>query len=423
MTEPVESLVIAACLGALTGLIRQWEVQQEAETGSAADFAGLRSFTLVALWGCLAAHLSNTRVPAAFAVSLGALGVLLGATQFARVREASHGFTTPIAAVLTFLTGALVFWQERQAAVLVAALTMILVGLKQPIHQWTRRFTVQDLRSTLQFVAITGVILPLVPNRTLDPYGAFNPRATWLMVVLISGIGFLGFLLMRLLGPRAGIALTGLVGGLASSTATTLAFSRRSRENPAESDTCALAVVLACNVMIVRVLVVVAALHPPAARTLALPLLVMGIPGLAYAVRTLWRPHPASEPIESPRVGNPLSLATAVKFALLYAAVKFLVKLVTASGADRGLLVVSGIAGLTDVDAIAISLSEGAREGSLALSVAGAGITVACIVNTLVKAAIAAALGSAAYRTWILRILGATAAAGVAGWFFLGTAR
>ncbi len=136
---------------------------------------------------------------------------------------------------------------------MLAAITMLVLGLKETSHDWTQRFTKEDIRSTLQFVALTGVVLPLVPNRSFGPFDAFNPYALWLMVVLISGLGFVGYLLVRILGARSGVALAGVVGGLASSTATTLAFSRESKAYPQFSAGFALAIVLACTIMLARV--------------------------------------------------------------------------------------------------------------------------------------------------------------------------
>lgn len=410
MPEPAASLLLSACLGALIGLIRQWEVQQESQPE--AEFAGLRTFTLVAMLGCVSAFASDRHAPIAFAVALGVLGLLLAIAQFARPGDRPAGYTTPGAAIVTFFIGALVYWSERQAAVLLAAATMILIGLKQPIHQWTRRFTAQDVRSVLQFAAITGVILPLVPNRAFGPFDAFNPWSTWMMVILISGLGFLGYLLARLLGSQAGITLTGLVGGLASSTATTLAFSRRSRDDPASSADCTLAIVLACNVMLARVLVIVAAISPALAGDLWLPLAMMAIPGIAFGARTWLARRAPADAFNAPPVSNPLHLSTAIQFALLYALVKFLVKAATDLQFTQAMLLISAIAGLTDVDAITLSMSGGFRDGSLAPSLATTAIVVACISNTLVKAGIAAALGSPALRRLILAVLGATAAVG-----------
>ncbi len=412
MPEPAESLLLSASLGALIGLIRQWESQHGTDRDP--EFAGLRTFSLFAMLGCLAAYADLHHTRGALLAALGALALLLATMQFARRDNASTGYTTPGAALITFLVGALVAWEERPGAVLAAAMTLLLLGLKQPIHQWTRAFTAHDVRSVLQFVAITGVILPLVPNRSFGPYDAFNPWSTWLMVVLISGLGFLGYLLIRVLGSRAGITLSGLIGGLASSTATTLAFSRKSREDPANASQYALAVLLACNVMLVRVLCIALAISPALGHTLWLPVVVMLLPGLLYAARVgLARPT-APGTMESSGLSNPLNLSIAVKFALLYAGVTFLVKAATQLDLTQGVVAISAIAGLTDVDAITISMSDGAREGSLTPALATVAIVVGCVSNTLVKAGLAASLGSPALRRRVLTVLGTTAAAGLA---------
>jgi hypothetical protein len=229
----LSAIMMSACLGALVGLIRQWsdQVSRPAE----ADFGGVRTYTFWAMLGCLGAAGSEKLGLALLAVVL----ALVGAQQIvamAKMPPTSHpGGTTFASVMLTMFTGALVFWGQRQAALLVAATTMVIVGMKQTLHAWTRTFTTEDISGTLQFVAITGVILPLVPNQAYGPFGAFNPYSTWLMVVLISGLGFVGYIMMRMLGAKAGTTITGLVGGVASSTATTLAFSRRSKDDPALS--------------------------------------------------------------------------------------------------------------------------------------------------------------------------------------------
>lgn len=410
MSEPAISFLLSACLGALIGLIRQWENQQG--TNQDAEFAGLRTFTVVAMLGWVAAFASDRYAPFAFPVTLGVVGLVLTIPMIGKPGDRAVGYTTPGAALLTFFVGALVHWKEAPTAVLAAALTMILIGLKQPIHQWTRRFTAQDVRSVLQFVAITGVILPLVPNRSFGPFGALNPWSTWLMVVLISGLGFLGYLLSRFLGSQAGIVLTGLVGGLASSTATTLAFSRRSREDPGSSVDCALAIVVACNVMLARVLVIVAAVSTGLVAKLWPPMLAMALPGIGFAAWFWLTQRRRAEAMEAPTVHNPLRLSTAIQFAMLYAVVKFVVKAATELKLTQGILAVSAVAGLTDVDAITLSMADGFRDGTLAAKLAVTSIVVGCVSNTLAKAGIAAGLGSPALRRWIFIVLGVTAVFG-----------
>ena len=208
----LQSLILSASLGALIGLIRQWGDQQD-ENKHGSSFAGLRTFVLWALIGYTSAFLSDSYAPYCFVVALVMVAFHLVLHGISSDGRNSVGFTTTAAAVITLFLGGLVYWNHLPLAVMLAALTMVTLGLKQRIHSWTRRFTDEDIRSTLQFVAVTGVVLPLVPNQGYGPYGAINPYSLWLMVVLISGLGFVGYLLIRMLGTRSGVILTGLVGG------------------------------------------------------------------------------------------------------------------------------------------------------------------------------------------------------------------
>jgi uncharacterized membrane protein (DUF4010 family) len=304
--------------------------------------------------------------------------------------------------------------------VLVAASVMILLGLKQPLHAWTRKFTADDIRATLQFVAITGVILPLVPNRSFGPYGSFNPFTIWLLVVLISGLGFLGYLAMRLLGAGAGILVTSLFGGVASSTATTLAFSRRSKLEPLLSEHYAMAVVIACSAMLVRIAIVVGVLNLELGLALVAPFALMALPGAVYGAWLWFKRQPGLSVVAAPQIGNPLSLKTAVKFALLYTLIGFLVKAITSLQLlHSGLLPLSFLSGLTDMDAISLSMAGGHGNGSVPLHLAMQAVLVAAAANSLMKAGFAVSLGSPVLRREISIVLGLTALAGVAGcWIF-----
>jgi len=409
MPELLTPIVVSACLGALVGLIRQWGEQHEGET---TEFAGLRTHALWAVLGCVAGFTGGRREPYLLIVAmLGVAAHLILALPRVPGRH-PPGSTSFAEALLTLLSGALVAWNETRAAVLVAALTMVVLGSKKPIHSWARELTTADIRGTLQFVAITGVILPLVPDRPLGPLGAFNPYSTWLMVVIISGLGFAGYAAIRVLGARSGILLTGLFGGLASSTACTLAFSRRSRESPALSEHYALAVVAACTIMLPRVLLAVGIINPALARGLLAPFALMALPGLCF-VGWIWlRRRPSRRAGDTPALGNPLGLPTAMKFAGLYAVIAFLLRAFRAQGWTEGLLPLSFVSGLTDLDAISLSL---AREGGeTPVAAAAVAVTVASLANTLLKAGLAAAFGSAGLRRRVTLVLGATAIAGAA---------
>ena len=221
----IRYIVVSACLGALIGLIRQWGEQVTAEHG---DFAGVRTHTFWAVLGCLGAFASEAHTPLALPFVLVLVPLHLLARSFREPEKNAPGSTSFAGAMLTIFCGALVFWDETKSAILVAATTMVMLGLKQPIHEWTREITPRDIRATLQFVAISGVILPLVPDRDIGPYKAFNPFSTWLMVVLISGLGFAGYVAIRLVGAR-GDSADGLAGR------TGLEHRQHARVQPAQS--------------------------------------------------------------------------------------------------------------------------------------------------------------------------------------------
>jgi len=405
--------MVSACLGALVGLIRQWSDQKDSPD-QAVDFGGVRTYTFWAILGCSGAFLADQGAAAILPVLLAAVALHLTALHFRGSVSGHPGSTTFAASLLTCLLGALVWWGQTQAAILVAATTAVMIGLKQPIHAWTRTFTVDDIRATLQFIAITGVVLPLVPNQNYGPFAAFNPNATWLMVVLISGVGFVGYIMMRLLGAKAGISITGLVGGLASSTATTLAFSRRSREEPDLSASCALAVVVACTVMLGRILVVVGLLNRDLAVSLVLPFVLMAVPGACFALWVWFTSRRQQNDVETPSLHNPLSLSVAIKFGLIYAAVAFLVKAATGLGLQSSLLPLSFVSGLTDVDAIAVLMANSRNDASVAFGLAARCVIMAAIANSVLKAGFALSLGSPSLRRQVALVLGMTIVVGFA---------
>ena len=412
------SLLVSACLGALIGLVRQWREQSKPE--SDIDLGGVRTYTLWAMLGCLSAYASRQFFLPVIAVTL----VLVGVQQIASVVRAPGqrtGTTSFASALITVFVGALVFWQQREVAIVLSAATMVLIGVKQPIHSWTRAFNAADIRATLQFVAISGVILPLVPNREMGPYAAFNPYDTWMMVVLISGVGFAGYIAVRLLGAGAGLLLTSVLGGLASSTATTLTFSRRSKEDSEQSLDYSMAVVTASTVMLPRTLVIVAIISPALAKALLLPLAITAVPGLAFIIWWWFARHhrtKTNEVDDSPTVRNPLQLSTAIKFALLYSAIAFGVKALTESGHAGGTLPLSFVSGLTDMAAIALSMARNAADQSIPLRLATHAIVLAAISNSLLKAGLAIGLGSPQLRKLTALVLGLTAAAGAVAMFF-----
>ncbi|MCF3652300.1 MgtC/SapB family protein [Synoicihabitans lomoniglobus] len=412
MPLTLAAIAASAGLGALVGLIRQWSEQtkNEATDGPSIDFGGVRTHTFWGVLGCLGGA-ATERAAWALPVIIAAIASHQIVFRWRGPVPGNGGGTSFAAMLLTILAGTLVAWDLTQAAVLVTTLTMVTLGLKQPIHNWTRKFTAEDVRAALQFVAITGVVLPLVPNRAMGPFDGFNPYSTWLMVVLISGVGFAGYVAMRLFGTKSGVFVTSLLGGLASSTATTLAFSRRSKEDPDLSIHYAFAISTACTVMVPRVIAVIAVLNAPLAMAVAKPLLLMTLPAIVFGAWYAFRPSAGSS-VASPSMNNPLSLRTSVKFALLYALFAFLVKAVTQLDLQSGLLPLSFISGLTDMDAIALSMADSQRGDGLPLSLAVNAIVMGAIANALLKAGMAVSLGSRPLRLPVGLVLGATAVVG-----------
>ena len=312
--------------------------------------------------------------------------------------------------MITYLAGGLVFWNEARAAVILVVGVIILLALKPTFQNFTRGITLEDVRSALKFAAVSGIILPLVPDKAFGPCGSLNPRTIWMMVVLVSGVGFLGYLAVRLLGSRRGTVLTGLLGGLASSTATTLAMSRRSLEIPAESSDCSLAILLACTVMVPRVGLLVGIASPRTLMACWFSLASVSLPGLLWC---LWRiAHGRSggaSPGDPSRYGNPLRLWPALQFGAVFALVVLVARMAAARLGDSGLLAVSGLSGLVDLDAISLSVSQMTNTGSIPPQMAARAILLAVCSNTLVKAAIPFLYGTRSLRKEVGAVLGITA--------------
>jgi len=415
LNELLKALIVSGSLGALVGLERQWD--EQARDPEARVPAGARTFCLIALLGTLCAHFSQDLHPLTFAAGLLALSAWMGAYIFSMQDDKpGAGLTTAASAAMVYLVGGLVYSKEWKISVMITVMVLILLAGKSAIHEFSKKFTKDDVRMALQFLAVSGVILPLVPDQAFGPYDAFNPRSVWLMVVIVSGLGFAGYVAVRALGQSLGIMLTGLAGGLASSTATTLSMSRLSRDEPHLAQDCALAIVLACTVMLWRINFLILIISPPLAIDLIPDMAAMSLPGLAYAAWHFFRPHQQSA--NSGAYRNPLSLKVAMQFAAIYAIVVFVVKAANVHFGQAGILVASFLSGLTDLDAIALSLSNLFITGGVSIPFAGACIVLAAVANSFTKLALACGLGDRQLRSRVALLLGSTILIGL-GLFLL----
>lgn len=395
--EPWWQFGAALLIGALIGLEREF-YQQKKESP---DFAGLRTFSLIALLGAVTAFLVEDLGIILMALAFGGLILITTVSYFSvtALRKTGSGITTEIAALLTFLLGVLVMNDHTLVAISIAVIIALVLAFKGELHGFVRTMSPEDIRVTLKFALVAAVILPLLPNRTVDPWDLFNPFQIWLLVVLVSGIGFSGYVMMKVMGASRGINLTGIFGGLASSTATTISFSSASREYPEMATQYARAVLLASTVMFPRIIILILVIHPPLALKVLIPLLVMMLTGLFYILVVL-RNEKNKEEAVSPdfEITNPLKLSTAIKFGLFFALIIVAVEVAQRYLGSSGIYLTSLIAGLTNVDVISLSLSRLTSTSQLSLEVASVAVVIAALVNTVTKGVIAYVSGTKELR-------------------------
>lgn len=410
---------VAVGIGFLIGLQREFASGGKDATP---QFAGVRTFTLLGLAGATAAYAADLMGSAWGLVgALALVGALLVTSYWVTARSGDVGMTTEVAAVIVFLAGVLSYHRQVEVAVAIGVVLLLVLSLKVELHRFARRLTREDLIAVIKFGVITAIILPVLPNRGLGPppFDVLNPHRVWLMVVLISGLNFLGYGLAKVVGPRQGIGLIGLLGGMASSTAVTLTFTQRSTSSGAAPLARAFgaAVVVAWAVMFVRVLAEVAITYRPLLRYLWLPIVAAAAAAFLYSIVVYRRVDDETEDT-APVVGNPFELGPAIKFGLLYAAILLVARLAQQYLGAGGIFASSVVAGLADVDAITLTMAELGRTGEVELATAGRAVTLAALANTFVKALIVVIGGTAALKRSVLPGFGLIVLAGlVAGYF------
>ena len=387
---------VALAIGFLVGLQREY-----AHGGPDRQiFAGERTLALMGLVGCAAAMAADVLAsPWPFVGIITAMGAMITVAYFIMAQRGGVGLTTETAALLTVIAGALCYWGHLGLAVAIAVATTVLLSLKMEMDVFVRRITREDVYATLKFAVITAIVLPVLPNQSLGPppLDVLNPYKIWLMVVFISGISFLGYVLVKVVGSRQGIGLTGLLGGMVSSTAVTLSFAQRSQREAELAKPFALAITVAWTVMFSRVLVEVAALNSALLRVLWLPMAASAAVGLAYGVYLYFSQRTDEE--GEVAFSNPFELGPAVKFGLLYAVVLLVSKAAQMYLGNTGVYLSSVVAGLADVDAITLSMAELSRAaGGVSLITAQRAIVLAAMSNTVVKGSIVLTSGSPALR-------------------------
>jgi uncharacterized membrane protein (DUF4010 family) len=407
MSPELESFVrlaVALAIGLLVGVERGWQ-RREIEEGQ--RVAGLRTYALLGLIGGVVGILSAGT--GAWLIGLVFIGLAIAsATAYVVTTRAGHdfGITSETAAMATYLFGALAGVGQVALAAAAAIMMALLLGYKQRLHGLLDRLRREELTAGLKFLLISVVLLPLLPDQGYGPWNALNPYVIWLMVVLIAGISFFGYIAIRIFGASRGIVFGGLFGGMASSTATTLAFARIAAREPALAPVLAAGILLACGSMIARMMIVATLFHAPLFDRLWLPaLLLLGATLAPVGVYLLHGASRAPADGEAALMRNPMELKSALLFGGLLAAIMLLGQAVSDWAGDAGLWALAAASGLADVDAITLSLAKMSQQ-EVALQVAAVGIVIAAGANSLVKGGMALVVGKARLGLRVLLPLG-----------------
>ncbi|MFN8545841.1 MAG: DUF4010 domain-containing protein [Candidatus Binatia bacterium] len=394
MTEDVVGVlgIAAAALGgAAVGVERQWSGHA---TGPTAHFGGVRTFTLLGGLAGVAGRLWGTGYALLAAALLAGAAALVVAAYVAASRRDIDG-TTEVAALVVVGAGTLAGTGQLALASAVIAVTNLVLVEKSRLHAFVRRVDEPELRAAVRFGVMALVILPLLPAGPFGPLGGVRPRALWALVLLFSGLSFTGHVARRAVGVRYGHPIAGLLGGIVSSTAVTLAFARASRTQRAAAAPLAVGVIAASTMVFPRVLLAAGVLDPLLSRTLVpyvLPPLVVGALITAGGMRAARPTH-----AEAPGPPNPLQFTSAVQMVLLFQAVLFAVHGIRERFGDLGLLVSGGLLGLTDVDALVLSMAASVTAG-VPRPVAAQAVALGVLANGALKLALAVAMGIPPFR-------------------------
>jgi len=408
--EVIGHLALAFGIGALVGLERE-----QSESGG--TFAGSRTFPLIALYGALVAGF----FPDFFPLALGILAVPLTVAYAGKVYyERDIGLTTLVAALLVAVLGAMTMHSARSAtvAIVVVGAVTILLSVKDPIHEFADRIEERERRASAKFILVVLVVLPALPDRSMDALYGLNPRFVWLMVVFVTGLGFVAYVLGQVLGLERGIAVTGIVGGFVSSTATTVSMAEKTVQNETLYHVCAFAVVTASIVMFPRALIEIAVVNPELVPSVVLPLGAMTVVGVVSAGLLYWRTA-TEETVEPDELDNPFRLRPALLFGIIFAVVLLVSEYANQWLGASGIYATAFFSGLADVDAMTITLSQLAARGEVTTSVATTGVVIAAIANTGVKAGLAWALGSKRLGKLVTIVLAAVVLSGVVSLAFV----
>lgn len=394
----LKQIGVAVVLAALIGIERE----RKSQLSLLNSFGGIRTFIFIGLISSLSYILFWDLIIVFSVLLIGFLSLIVASYVITSNKTNDVGATTELAAVLVYLIGILSAMEYYILSVSITLFVTLLLYLKEPLHVWISKVKGNEIISTLEFILIAFIVLPLLPNTAYGPYGFFNPYVIWLVIVLISGISFVSYIAIKGFGAKKGICFTGFLSGLISSTALVFSFSGQSKKNRTVIFPYVVAVVVASTAVFFRVLLEVFILNPDLLILLLVPMLTMGITGSFFVFYFLFfKSEKQSAKIERSLsdVRTPLAFVPALKFGILFAIILFLSNWAQSYFGSSGIYLTSVVSGLLDVDAITVSISTLAN-GRLADEVAVIAITLAVMANTAFKALIFLFFGAkkVAYR-------------------------
>ncbi|TPW18190.1 MAG: Uncharacterized protein FD129_67 [bacterium] len=408
---PLLDFALAAFIGALVGIEREKrKAEQDPSVG------GLRTFILIALSGAVAAWLSERASQPWLFLGFGIMVIaviIIGYYAHAMKDPELPGLTTEVAAILVYLLGGLTMYGFRELSVALAIATSALLAWKEPLKGMVGRLDRDDFYAGLKLLIATFIVLPVLPDNPIDPINAINPHRMWQLVIFISGISLLGYVATRIAGTAAGTALSGLFGGMVSSTAVSLSFARQSRldeQRPGAIEALAGGLMLSWAVMYIRLLIIAYVANVAFGQALLIPMLTLAVTcALIAGIFLRWRPRPAeAAEARTLTLKNPFSLKAAIRFAVLFTAVTIAIKLVADMWPGAGIYAVAALSGLIDATPITLSMTQFASS-EVVIPVAVTAVLLGTAVNNMAKFGLVAGLGAAGLRSRVAVGLLATA--------------
>lgn len=406
--EDLTTLAIAFGLGLLVGLQRQ-------KTDH--EMAGVRTFTLISILGVLAGFLTreynNPFILPMIGLAIAAMLIVANIIKMKKFDEADVGQTTEVAALLMFAIGAYLVVGSQLIGVLIGGIMAILLYIKERLHGFIEKLSAKDLSAIMTLAGISLIVLPILPNETYGPLDVLNPQSIWLMVTLIVGIGVVGYFIYKLVGKKVGIISNGILGGLISSTATTVSYARKTKDAPSISKLAVFVITVASAISMVRVLVEVAVVVPEKLGQIILPIAAEIAVVAVICVILFYLINKNKSDDDMPEPENPAQFKSALVFGLLYGFILLAVAFTKQQFGNNALYIVSIISGLTDVDAITLSLSQMMKGDRLQADLGWKLILLASVSNLVFKGVMAIVLGAKDMAKWIAMAFGVAIVTGL----------